>query len=408
MFKALSFKVFKNKILALITLFLFTVNYTIIYLSYIIKPYEFDILFSLFIIYMFISVEDTGVNEFFKRRIKYFYLTVVLISIVSSIPAIAIFFLCSFVLFIKQIILKDKQAIIKIIKVALAFLILFGIEYFTYMNKMVGDSSLKDMWFGDGFSFYPNSIDAVNSIINFCFFQYFPLEFYIPFHFNKFIIIGVLLIFFVGTFFFLKKDNFKNGIYICLPVYFFLLLSFMKIYPFTNRCITFLIPLFILIIIKTFDITLNKPLKYIFTLMAGALLLFYLYSITVEPSTALLNNLNPNKKEVTETKLHSLKLENLKSDEVLFTISFPCYYCFNNPNIIPLEQDYYLRSGKIDSVLEGKNKIYFNYMERDDDINIKNAYINHIESKGYKMINQYDETGLFLQEKMSFGEFEKI
>ncbi len=407
LFKSLAFKIFKNKILALSALLLFTFNYTIIYYSNVIKPYEFDILFSLFIIKMFIIIENIGINEFLKKKIKYLYALITALSLFFSIPSVIIFFLCYSILLLKKFIQNDKSSIINLIKAIPVFLILIGIEYFLYISQMIGDESLKGMWLSNEFFFMPNSIEAVNSLINFSFIIFSWVDSNVVFHFNKFLIIGLLFLFFGGTYNFLKKNNFNTGIYICSSIYVFILLSFLKIYPFTNRCITFIIPLFILVLLKAFDTNLNKQLKLMFTSIAVIFCTIYLYFIVFK-CPYISDFLKQDKEYFIMQKIHFRDFENLKEDEILFSTSTPCYYCFNNPNVIPLGTLRLSQTEKsiyesIAVKIKNKNKIYFNYNLLDDNIEDINKFQKYFENKGYKLVSRFDKISNF-----SYLEFKKL
>ena len=395
MFKSLAFKVLKNKILALISLSLFAFNFTIIYYSNIIKPYEFDILFSLFIINIFITIEETGINEFLNKKIKYLYAFIISIILWSSTPAIVVFALCFITLFINNVIQQNKEAIINLTKVAPLFLIVLAIEYFVYINQMIGDMSLKDMWLSNEFFFMPKSLDAVNAIINFSFINFSWWDYNVDFHFSKFLIITLISLFFIGTFVFLKKNNFKQGVYVCFPIYIFILLSFLKIYPFTNRCITFLIPFFIIVLLKSFDININKPIKIVLTFIALICCSIYFYFIMVKHHY-ILDSLKQDEAYVIMRKTHFYNFENLKNDEVLISIKGnPCYSCFNNPNVVYFSWE---NISDFNIKIQDKKIIYLTL----DSIEDITKYQDYIQSKGYKLVDKFD-----LISDISYLKFEK-
>jgi len=387
LFYKLTNKVLKNKTLVISALTIFGLSYNLIYLGQMVKPYIFDVLCTLLILYSTLNIrEKLNTNSF---TIKNFFFTTItsIVVIYLSIPSIIILHICLGILLIENIIKKN----ITNIKYLLTFELIIGsilcFEYFTYIRQMHTITSVKDQWLDNSFYFFPTSLDAVNALFNFSFFSFFYWDNICPYRFPNYMLIIYLGIFFIGIINFLKKENFTKGIFIVAPIFFFLAISYFKFYPFCNRLITFLIPIFILITFKAFDFSQNRKLQ----IFQGTISIFLVMAFI----TWMINGryieflLNFDKEHYQLEKTYIEKLKHLNNDEVILYTGHPFFLSLRNTNIILIDRFKYNDTKKLNNEIYNAfnyNKIYFNYSEVNDSQEMIDKVISIIEENNYKMI----------------------
>ena len=274
-------KIFKNKVIIISALTVFTFNYNLILYSTQIKNYELDVLIVLIILNTILNTYNKYKNEEIPISTILLCSVISIIFIYTSIPALVLIEFYWLIFFLYW--LKSKN--VQNIKKALLFQVITApfliLEYFTYIIQIQKEDAVKDQWVNGNFFFRPDSVEAINSLINFSFFDFYWFDKDVQFFFTKSIIFLFLLIFLMGSFYFLnipfKKGKDFSGLFVISPVYLFVLLSFINIYPFCNRLIVFLIPIFIIIIFKPFDV--NNKLKLLNTLIVIIITSAYLYHV---------------------------------------------------------------------------------------------------------------------------------
>lgn len=240
-FYFLSKNVFKNKLTILAAVFLFAINKSLINYSFQFKPYCLDVLFTIICILSFLKLDLE------KLTLKKTFLYGVLLSFIPWFSFVSVFTLASGWLSIafkniKSDWIKKNILIIPIIISGLLYLKI-------YLFKNYTDTGLVNYW----------SSDFVTSDIRFFFYlliENIKYLFY-PIKYNLF---ALILLIWGAALFYMKKSRFAN-----IGLMSFLLLIFascLKLYPFFNRLVLFLIPIFLIFMLKPLDLLkYNKKLR---------------------------------------------------------------------------------------------------------------------------------------------------
>ena len=267
-------KMFKSRLVILCSLFLFAVNYTLLHFTMFAKPYMMEVCLNLLLLIMFLDIEDKIKTDKLKNCLFSFIIWTIfsIVCIFSSIPLLVIVAIYWVFLFIQTLIHKNKSDIVKISVALMLFFSCFLVQYSLLLYKFRDDIDLNAQWFCSDYYAIPNSIEAINSLIHFVFFefQYFDSQITNMLH-PVFLILSVFL-FLVGCFLLILNKKIR-GLSIVLPFIFFIVLSFFHIFPFNNRCITFLIPFFIIVFFYVFDCFVQKYRIY------GTILLIVFFSL---------------------------------------------------------------------------------------------------------------------------------
>ncbi len=417
-YKVLS-KLYTNKTAILSSLIIFTFNYSLILFSTKIKIYETEMLICLIILLGAIEIYNKYRDTHIPIPVFTIYSIVSVIIMYTALTGIAIIELYWLVFFIYWI--KTKN-IINIKKgllfqaITAPFLIL---EFFTYIIQMLQDTSVKSQWLSDDFFFRPNSLNAVNSLIHTSFFNFFPYDSWYDINtFPKYTICLYILIFIIGSILFLvpifKNEKNFSGLFVILPVYFFMMLSFLGIYPFCNRVIVFLIPIFIIILFKSCDFN-NDRFKIISSAMAVIMTGIFLYNVY---SFHNINSLFSNNDSMRIKEIHD-RLENTKQNEIIISVEYICINCLNNNSVLCInenneikdknqELDFYdgRNNGYLKSTLKdiinGYDTVIFAY-NSGDDFTFTEPLKKMIISEGYKeIVNNYDK------DYIDYAELKKI
>lgn len=365
----LSKKIFKNQIVVLASLLLFAINFNLIFYSSQVKPYEIDVLLCLIVLNFSITFKD----KILSNKNIFFMLIVSLFIIFSSFTAIVISQLCVVVMFI-----SNKQNRAKLATFELAFLSILLFEYFTYISQISSDDSLKAMWLSDSFFFTPNSLEALNALVNFSHFNFFWWDSSCSTQLSNVFLIFYLFVFILGVVNLIREKS--NGVIFVLPVIFFLILSCLKIYPFCNRPIIFLIPIFILILSKAFDYENKKIYSAICVILFMTLFLFHVKQYEYFPFL-----LNKDEKYLNMYKEYVLPLNKISENEYILHTGHPFYYCLDNQNVKKLEN----YSIEDDFNFDNIDKIYLAFCLVFDEIEDVDKFESFLEQKGYKKHSRF-------------------
>ncbi|MCD7780180.1 MAG: hypothetical protein LUH05_05860 [Candidatus Gastranaerophilales bacterium] len=417
-------KLFKNKILIISALIIFSFSYNLINYSAMIKFYMFDVLIALLILYYTLTIKDKYKEETIPLKTLFISCLVSVLFIFTSFNAIVIIEIYWFLLFLKYFFNKNIPNVIRLIIYQAVAGIFIIIEYLTYINQMSGDESLKNQWLTNGFFFRPDTFDAINSLIHFSYFCFYWYDNELSYRLPDFVILLFLLIFIAGIIRFTIpafKKHMGDGLFVISPVLFFLLLSFLYIYPFCNRIIVFLIPFFIIIIFKALDFNdLNNKLKYLTSFLSlTALSLFFFYVKQIgELKPLIIEDYSKPTKQIINM-FEDIK----KDDELILSYDVVCADCMNSKNIIfinrwesiitPSNISLHITDKKtrnqnlinsLKDVLKGKNKVIFAYSVIDDEENAIPVIKQLIEEEGYKLIKEetnttFAEYSLYILEK---------
>ena len=408
-------KVFQNKALILGSLALFCLNYTLIHFSMRIKPYSIDILFVLMILYFSICLFDYLKEKNLSLGKTIIYAISSVLMVFTSIPAIMYIQISWFGFFIKSLFEKKYKDVLNL----LIFQIIVGgsilCEYFIYISKMQGDNGLKEQWLNDGYYFAPDSFAALNSLVHFSFFKFEFFDMNLYYTLPNYILGIILILFIIGSLkFLMNREKFNDSVFLfylfVVPILFLVGLSFLQMYPFCNRVIVFLIPVFIVCILNAFLFDKNKLLK-IFGGLAFAIFIscmfFYMFKI------GELKYLLTDNEQYGMVRKEIEFIENINAkEEIILSNERLCAYCINNKNILILTDEYFVENGEINyfdkrddqnkittniaEMISDYNKIYF-FNNVDDYEGLANKYIlNELKHLNYKeTINTKENNGLF-------------
>lgn len=390
-------KLFKNKLLIISSLLLFCFNYTLILFSTRIKPYTTDVLFVLIIMYAAIFLFNKIKTQTLSFKDTLIYSIISMIFVYTSIPAIAYSQICFLGAVLYAFIKKTKKIFFKFFIYEFFVLGTILFEYFTYIKQIQTDNGLKEQWLTNQYFFMPNSFVAINSIIHFSFFEYKFFDIEITKTLPIYVLCVFLALFFIGSLNFIIKKSYKVEKYyifimVLLPVFSFITLSFLKLYPFCNRNILFIVPSIIIILINAFNFDTNKAIKILSSVLLIIFMSFNAAYIIKNGELAYLLKRNPIYKTV-EKKLNFVESINSK-DEIILSGENLCLYCTNNNNILILDPwnfeegkniryyDRHLKQTKneksINDVIGKYKKIYY-------------VYSNDIPQFNEKVLNEFKQ-----------------
>ncbi|MGN0005194.1 MAG: hypothetical protein ACI37Z_04415, partial [Candidatus Gastranaerophilaceae bacterium] len=245
LFPLLSFKVFKQKISILSSVFLFTYAEEFIHYSMFFKQYSFDVLFSIIVLFAVFSIKDKKLSN-----LQMFFLSLFCIFCVfCSYTAGFLIFLYALFFIFKSF--KEKT-IRQNLKPFLIFIIPFAsvMVWFFFVNCLptLHNELLRSFWndFSTSIFFYPQNIKQIKLMISFVL----KCDFY---NINLFLYLFFMLSSLV-SFYYLLKNN-KFALYILVsPFILALILGIFQLYPFSaNRTSLYLIPVIILFIAFSFE-----------------------------------------------------------------------------------------------------------------------------------------------------------
>ncbi len=371
-------KLFKNKVLILSALLVFSMNYNLILYSFAIKFYMFDVLIVLLITYYAICFSTKYKEEKIPLKILVLSCIVSIIFMFSSFSAIVVTELCWGYCFLKYVFGKNMSNIIRMLIFQVITGIFIAIEYFTYIIQIKSDSDLSNQWLNNGFFFKPDCLEAINSLIHFSFFNFYWFDKDLESKLPDIVLYIFIIVFITGILKFIipafKKQGNQNGIFIAAPVLFFICLSFLYIYPFCNRPIIFLIPFFIIIVFKAFDFDRSKRLIYLTDIICFMLLFAILfYTNKLGELQALITDNSMSKEEEKEINM----LNNVKDDEIVLVWDSLCLYCVDTENVILMRipESTVTASETVIAVYDKKRKQYCTYNSIKDIIQNKNKII---------------------------------
>lgn len=223
-------KIYLDKYSRTLALFLFSIIPTLIYYSSEAKQYSLEVLMTLLIVLQSIKVLKKG---FTKQSI--FLLSVYgVIAAWSTHIFILVFLGIATSLILNFFREKNKRDVIKLSIVLLIWGINFLLYYKTCLIKFANDSALYSFW-GKGFINNPFSKEAYELI----------LQAFAQMKFSKSLL--AFLFFIIGLVYSFIKD-FKNTLIISSPLISTFIASVFQVYPFTERMILFITPIFLIFI----------------------------------------------------------------------------------------------------------------------------------------------------------------
>lgn len=320
LFGFLSLKIFKNRLCILASNALFATSEYIILYTMFFKHYMSDVFFSILIITLAILLKD---KNFSKKEIL----------VLSGISIV--FMLCSYTatfvinaIFITylikgiQVAKRDTKPISTVLKNSLLYILPIGIFEIIYFRSnclgAISDPFVQEYWSSMFGTMFPQNFTQVKNF--FIFFGSTTMNVYVA-----------MVLFFGSTIILFKKDKFLCGI-IFLPYVLGMIAGLLHLYPFfAERISMYLIPLFIIAILKPLDL-INLKSKTLTTvaIAVGCLLLPNYVKICKyfiqNPNTTLLNVIkhNYNKRYLTEKSVYAkefidfLKHSDFSKEDYLF------------------------------------------------------------------------------------------
>ncbi len=310
LFSIISLKLFKTKIPVLMGLLIFSVCPVLIYYSQEYKPYSTDVLVCLFLIFIYDYLHFKNINT--KNLIIYsisaFILPIFSFSAIFIIPAVII---------AKTI--EEKYITKKILIVFSSYILANIYLFFLYSN--IYSAEIEALEWKNGFlnlsfsSFYK----IILNFFHFCIYS-FNDNYFIP-----------VILFLVFGFIILFKNNRKYAILIALIIFFLLVASFLKFYPFHERLILFTIPIFILLIVTPLD---DSRFFYIKTIILSVIIflilnLKYLPYITY-PENYLNRRVNEKYRTVMTNSISTLLSQIPNNTKIITTEELRVYMEFYN------------------------------------------------------------------------------
>lgn len=243
--------------------FLFSINPMLIYYSSEVKPYSFDVLFSVLICWIFFKINEVSV--FFKQRILYFLL--IFISVWFSYGVVFILFGCGTMLTLYYLFKGMKKEGLAIGSLLVVGGVSFSFNYFFIIRSFTLNLGLQNYW-----EFvYPPAMPFWGYFIwtRGIFYYFFSILLNYPFlwalFFCFFGIIGLYR---------KHKDFFVMFFGAFISVFF---ASLFYQYPFFGRLVLFLVPIFLIAIAAGLDAILysNKKINMVISICLVFLIAYF-------------------------------------------------------------------------------------------------------------------------------------
>lgn len=293
----------KNKMVILLSLFLFSFNMTAILYCAQFKQYSTELLIAIILFTIFYRI-------LYKNDYKWYYSIIISLSPWFSLSSLFIigsyFFLMIF---------KNYKSVLKIY---LPFCISFCLFYFLYLNDVLkcNYAGMYNWWeYGYGFVDLRHPLRIV-------------IRFGELFSFDKIKAIccgGIMLIVASASIITAKKDR----LFLTLPIVFLLLASALKLYPIEARLTLFLLPLFV-IIISEYNWKYKKLCLTVLCCISFVTVLFYTIHYPYKFCTSA--------KELIQIVESNIK----PGDKIILDSAYHCfyYYLHKKDNLILLEKSY--------------------------------------------------------------------
>lgn len=230
----------KSKPGLLLALFIFCINFRLIYFSREFKPYAVDVLvFMLAAICFFrlFAAHENGFSKLTKLKSAFFGAGFALLPLLSF-PSLFVLPVCFF-----AALLKIKEDYKKVLAFLAPFFVLIPVYYFLFLANYSGNEYFQRFWH-DGFA-APSTVFPL--IIKM--FDYFMEPLPVNIFFLVSLVLGLALCF---------RQNLKKTLFLTAAFSFVLLASFLHKYPLQDRLILFLFPAFLVFVLKIFDMKAKK------------------------------------------------------------------------------------------------------------------------------------------------------
>lgn len=257
-FYFLAVKTIKNKVVALWAVFFLAINQPLINYSYEFRSYGLDAFFAIILLLFFINLNLE------KLSVKKSVLYGTLISIIPWFSFTSVFIIAGgcINMFFKIIKAKNKNLYFPF-SIFHFPLIISGLIYLKtfLLNNYTGTHMASD-WQSSFLSFNP--LFSLSLLVDNLRYFFFPIPFVL--------LALILLLWGIGIFYREKSSFFE----VCaLSFIIFVVASLLHIYPFSSRLILFMIPIFLLFMIKPLDIVTVDKKNYFFLILVITFFTFY-------------------------------------------------------------------------------------------------------------------------------------
>lgn len=312
-FYFLAVKTLKNKPTVILALFLFVINQRLINYSSEFKPYSFDILFATICLLFFMNLDLEKLNA------KKAFLYGALLSVIPWFSFTSVFIIAAGILniFFKNIKTKNYFSPFTVFFLPLLISALIYLKIYLLNNYTGIGTGMVNYWQDSFLS--ANPLIFLSLLIENIRYFFHPMP-YVLFPF-------ILFFWGLGVLYKEKSEFFKIFI-----ISFILLLSasMLHIYPFGTRLILFLLPMFLLIMLKPLDNAFGKKIKFII----AQLLVFFAFYFQIIAINYFIHTKNPSRGEYAGEMMKYM-MDNIKKGDNIFVnsvsgVEFGYYSSFYN------------------------------------------------------------------------------
>lgn len=289
-------KVLNKKSSLIMAVFLFVINYRLINFSFEFKPYESDVFFTIICLLFFINLDIEKLN--IKKALFYG----LLLSIIPWFSFVSVFIMAGgfLNLVFKENLFKNKKVLL-LVPLIISLLIYLKVYLFT---NYTGTHMVTD-W--QNYFVTANPLSFLYLLAESIRYLFFPIQYVLP-----------LLILFIYGVITYSKEKSKFFHVAILSFFAFIIASFFHIYPFGDRVITFLIPIYLLFLIKPLDlISFDKKIKSLVIVLIFSLG----FSSQVVWTGSYIHSKGISKGEHAREMMKFL-VENIKKDDIIIVNNF--------------------------------------------------------------------------------------
>lgn len=294
-FYFLAEKTMKDKAAVLLAVFFFAINQQLINYSFEFKPYSFDVFFAVTLLLFFINLDFEKLNA--KKALLYGSL----LAIVPWFSFTSIFIIAGGVINLLFKNLKNKNGLFTICYLLFALLISGLIYIKLYMINNYTGTNMVNYWQDSFLNFNP--LFFMSLLIDNIRYFFFPMPF---------VLFGLILLLWGARIFYKEKSAFFN--IFALSFLLLVLASLLHIYPFSDRLILFLLPMFLLCMMKPLDIALEVRKIKLFIVL---LLMFFAFYPQLSEVNKFIHSKGFSRGEYPREMMDFI-MKNIKKDDVIF------------------------------------------------------------------------------------------
>lgn len=228
----LCLRYFKNYFTSVFAIFCFAINPSLVWMSQYFKPYMTDVLLSVCVLFVALSVEPEKVT----RRQALIFGVLAALGFWFSYTMLFVVFGVFLAFLGKTILAKNKEQFLRLGIFALPCVLSFAAYYFVNLYGLTLDKGLHSYWH---VAFAPSTVIHYQLIVDFLFSSNVT-----PIVFTSVLLLGLYCSF--------KSNIFKTFVIIS-PILVGILFGFLYVYPFADRLILYLMPMVFLVAAKPLD-----------------------------------------------------------------------------------------------------------------------------------------------------------